>query len=419
MQPTISLAMIARDRAHELARVLGCMRGYVDEIVVVDAGGSEDNTREVARSFGARVVDFLPSDHPKAFYDDVQERFAPHGVPGPYTGRKALADFSAPRNVSFAACACDLILWLDSDDIVKNPEKIRNVVQVMVDKNLESVFFRYDYEHDGQGRCTTRQIRERIIRRADFQSGKVKWQLPIHEHLVGLKKGGLFEEVTVVHQSTVEDSSIVEKDGLHIYTAHRDKISFRNLKNLLVEKERLLAAGDEMPWRLAFYLGTEMRPVNPEAAIKHLVEYLGKSPWDEERSQARAFVAQIREMQLRNEEAWDLYAGAAMDFPSNPSPWFGLARIAFVRGQWGRVIDLTEKGLAQIGDGAIQKPALVLNPLEWEYRAHLPYSRALIEVGRTQDALASCEKGLLVEPGCKFLTEHRVMCLERLGRKAA
>jgi len=419
MRPTISLAMIARDRARELTRVLGCMREHVDEIVVVDAGGSEDDTCEVARSFGAKVVEFLSSEHPEAFYDDVPERFARHEIPGPYTGRKALADFSTPRNASFAACTQDLILWLDSDDIVKNPEKIRDVVQVMVDKDLESVFFRYDYEHDEQGRCITRQIRERIVRRADFQSGKVRWKFPIHEHLTGLSKGGLFEEVTIVHQSKVQDSSVVEKNGLHIYTAHRDKVSFRNLKNLIVEKERLEAAGENMPWRLAFYLGTEMRPIDPEAAIKHLFEYLGKSLWDEERSQARAFIAQIREMQLRNEEAWDLYAGAAMDFPSNPSPWFGMARVAFVRGQWDKVIELSEKGFAQVGDGVIKKPALVTNPLEWQYRAHLPYSRALIEIGRIEDALKSCEAGLSVEPECKFLAEHKAMCIERIENEKA
>ncbi|MGH9428103.1 MAG: hypothetical protein ACRD2L_17610, partial [Terriglobia bacterium] len=60
-----------------------------------------------------------------------------------------------------------------------------------------------------------------------------------------------------------------------------------------------------------------------------------------------------------------------------------------------------------------QKPSLVQNPLEWLYRAHLPYSRALLEVGRIDDALVSCEKGLKYEPHCPFLLEHKRMIAEQ------
>jgi tetratricopeptide (TPR) repeat protein len=416
-RPTISLAMIARDRAHCIGKALASVRPFVDEIVVVDAGGSEDATQDIAKSFGARVIEWLPNDHPESFYLDSPARFSKHGVPGPYTGRHALADFSAPRNASFAACTGDFIFWIDSDDVVKNPEKISWVIEKLTEQKAEAAFLHYEYDFDAAGNCTVRQIRERIIRRADFESGKFKWVFPIHENIAGLKKGILFEEVVIAHNSSAQDAVTVDAGNLKVQVPRRDIIHFRNAKNLLVEMEKLQAQGEEIPWRTEYYLGVEMRAVDPERAVEHFTKYLSKSQWDEERAQARYFTGQIREMQMRTEEAWNWFAGAALDFPGNPAPWFGLARIALVRGNWKEIIEFSEKGWEQVGDDIIRKPSLVLNPYEWSYRAHLPYSRALLEIGRFEDSLVSCEKGLAVEPNCRFLNEHKKICLEQLSKK--
>ena len=402
--------MIARDRGVELARALATVRDVVDEIVVVLAGRSSDDTEAVARSFGARIVEFYPETYPEAFYLDTEERFAKYDIPGPFSGRQALADFSAPRNLSFRECTGDYIFWIDSDDLVRGADKLRAVIAKMDDHKLPSVFFEYEYEKDEAGRCIVRQIRERIVRRADFLSGKIKWSMPIHEHIVGLEKGGLFPDLIIEHASPTTGGSVTEVKGLKIHTTHRNHVRWRNLKNLIVEKERLDAAGEEVPWRLSFYLGVEMRSVDPARAIEYLREYLPKAPWDEERAQARHYIGQIREMEQKNEEAWDAYAGAAVDFPGNPSPLFGLARLAFVKGEWNKVIELTEKGFSQInGETHVKKPSLIVNPLEWRYKAHLPYSRALFEVGRIEEASKSCEAGLKVEPDCPYLGEHRRM----------
>lgn len=413
MPPTISLAMIARDRARELSRCLKCVRPHVDEIVVVDAGGSEDDTVKVALEAGAKVIQFNPSTHPEAFYLDTEERFAPYKIPGPFTGRHALANFSAPRNLSFEHCTKDWILWLDSDDIVRTPEKIRWIVEKLEEKKLPMGFLAYEYDHDEQGRCILRQVRERFIKREEFARGNVKWIQPIHEHLSGLTKGLLFEETVVIHQSPIETKNLENVAGLNIQTHHRDRVRYRNVKNLLVEKERAEAAGEKLHWRMRYYLGTEMRTIDPDAAIEHLTSYIKETTWDEERAQARYYIGQIREMQMRHEEAWDFFAGAAFDFPTNPASWFGLARIALIRGEWDKIITYSEKGFAQVTDTIATKPSLVLNPLEWQYRAHLAYSRALIEIGRLDDAEASCKQGLKHQPGCQFLVEHLRMIEQR------
>lgn len=412
--PKISLAMIARNRGRQLHAALSSIAAFVDEIVVVLAGPSDDDTAEVARSFGARVIPFFPENHPEAFYVDEEACFSKWGIPGPYSGQQGLADFSAPRNLSFKECKGDYIFWIDSDDTVRHPEKLAGIVQQMEAENIESVFMQYEYEHDEQGNCTVRQVRERIIRRADFSMGKIVWHQPIHEHLRGMKKGGLFEDVVIVHHTETVDKSVNKSSNLSIEVLHRDQIKYRNLKCLAVESDRLEKLNQPLDWRLSFYLGVEMRTIDPDRAVKYLYDYLTKSGWDEERAQARYFIGQVREMQINNEEAWSHFAGATLEFPSNPSSWFGLARIAFIRGNWKAVIEYTEKGFAQVCEDIVRKPALTLNPLEWRYRAHLPYSRALIEMERYDDAEESCAKGLSVNPNCPYLLEHQRMLNEIL-----
>src|SRR5947209_6863660 len=51
----LSLCMIVRDEEEMLPRCLAAVAPAVDEIVVVDTG-SQDRTIEIARSFGARVL---------------------------------------------------------------------------------------------------------------------------------------------------------------------------------------------------------------------------------------------------------------------------------------------------------------------------------------------------------------------------
>ncbi len=94
---TLSLCMIVRDEEEMLPRCLAAVAPAVDEIVIVDTG-SQDRTIEIARSFGARVIE-----------------------------REWTGSFSEPRNVSFEAATGDWLLYLDADEVLvaQDVERLR------------------------------------------------------------------------------------------------------------------------------------------------------------------------------------------------------------------------------------------------------------------------------------------------------
>ncbi|HST56904.1 MAG TPA: glycosyltransferase [Solirubrobacteraceae bacterium] len=84
----LSLCMIVRDEQEMLPRCLAAVADAVDEIVIVDTG-STDDTIEIARSFGAHVIE-----------------------------REWTGSFADARNVSFDAASGDWLMYLDADEVL-------------------------------------------------------------------------------------------------------------------------------------------------------------------------------------------------------------------------------------------------------------------------------------------------------------
>ena len=84
---SVSLVIIARNEAGNLPRCLESVQGWVQEIIVV-INDCTDNTREIAESFHARVIE--------------------HTWEG----------YSAQKNFAYQQAQCEWILKLDADEVV-------------------------------------------------------------------------------------------------------------------------------------------------------------------------------------------------------------------------------------------------------------------------------------------------------------
>lgn len=93
--------MIVKNEEEWLSQCLESVKDLVSEIIVVDTG-STDKTKEIAKTFGAKVFDFVWTD-----------------------------DFAAARNFSISKATGSWILWLDADEKVakKDHDYIRKIVQ--------------------------------------------------------------------------------------------------------------------------------------------------------------------------------------------------------------------------------------------------------------------------------------------------
>ncbi|MBL1212497.1 MAG: glycosyltransferase [Ignavibacteriae bacterium] len=84
--PQLTLSMIVKNEEANLAECLNSVTGIADEIVIVDTG-SNDKTKSIAKSFGAKVYDF-----------------------------KWVNDFSKARNFALSKSTGNWILYLDADE---------------------------------------------------------------------------------------------------------------------------------------------------------------------------------------------------------------------------------------------------------------------------------------------------------------
>ncbi|SUT92763.1 glycosyltransferase family 2 protein [Actinobacillus lignieresii] len=107
--PTLSVAMIVKNEAQDLAKCLETVQGWVNEIIVLDSGSS-DETVQIAESFGAKV--YVNSD---------------------WQG------FGKQRRLAQQYVTSDYVLWLDADERV-TPELKQSILQA-VEKNEENTVY--------------------------------------------------------------------------------------------------------------------------------------------------------------------------------------------------------------------------------------------------------------------------------------
>jgi len=170
---TLGLAMIMKNEALNLARSLAPIAPLVDEMVVVDTG-SVDQSRDLARALGARVLEF-----------------------------QWVNDFSAARNFGLAQAKTDFVFWLDADNSL-SPEGLAEFRRHLR-PGAEMVLWATEVVTPQGDRLWQKRV---IPNRPD----QVRWEGRVHEQLVHPGHWpAVATEVEILHWGYAEPVSARQK----------------------------------------------------------------------------------------------------------------------------------------------------------------------------------------------------------------
>lgn len=241
-------------------------------------------------------------------------------------------DFSEQRNYSFNKIPkeYDYIYWQDADDILVGGDYLKSIAQLAKKSGHDVVFLSYWYGCSFTGKpgldtfkeVDIEHFRERLIR-----PGTITWKGMLHETPVpvdGQKNNYTKVEfdkkdrpIAVMHTASIEDA--------------KEKLE-RNKRILELQLEKEREEGEADP-RTLLYLMKIYAEVGDKKVLEKCLEmgeeYLKKSGWDEERSNACDLMAICLVKLNRNHEAIQMLHKAISEYPHQPLHYIRLALAYF------------------------------------------------------------------------------------------
>lgn len=329
------------DEAVLLDKCLKNLKGHVDKVFL-------DINVPKGQKHSQKVLDVA-----KKHKADVQKTW--------WTG-----DFVGARNANFARIPkeYDFILWVDSDDTIENPEKMKEVCAI-TPTNIDGIYIKYDYAHDEYDNVTVSHWVARIVRNNDsfaWKSSFTDSEVTVHETLNERRKVGkvMNEEFWIKHHADEE---------------RRDRSLARNISIL----EQMLTKGKANPDpRILYYLATHYVDANRLLEAKELLEwYLTLSGWAEERSQAYVYLGMIYDAMQDIDKARGCYMRAVAESPNDPNPYVELGELEMRDRLWQKAVYWLEMAVAK----KVDPMASVYRPMDSTYRAYKALSQAHANIG--------------------------------------
>jgi len=386
----LSLCMIVRDEQEMLPRCLDAVAGAIDEIVIVDTG-STDATIQIARSFGARIIEHE------------------------WTG-----SFAVARNVSFDAASGDWLMYLDADEVLLGEDA--GLLRSLTGRSWREAFYLSETSYTGDREDGTAVAHNAL--RVFRNRPEYRFEGRLHEQIAHRLPGYLPEriEATAVR---------VEHFGYLGVTRDAREKSRRNIELLRLQQAESLPSSF-----LHYNLGCEHAALGESAAA--LAEFerswkLFEAAGDRDSHKfAPALLSRLVKALRLCDRPQDALVRAEQGlelFPGFTDLVLEQARAAIALEQPERAIELCECCIemgeaprsytATVGSGSFLprlhlaelrraqgQIELAIEQLEYCLRVHpqfiasvLPYASALLATGMAPEAVVGELERLVADPG--------------------
>jgi len=337
----LALTMIVKSSDDEMVLLQNCLESihkHVDGIFIT-FNGQEDKPTKNTTGRMAKVV-------------------KKYGAVVDYT--KWTGSFAQMRlhNLAQVPKSFDWILWLDTDDTVDKPEKIKDLL-AKADK-LDGIMATYDYASDGFGNVTTEHINCRIFK----NNGVIMWP-----------------EASSLHETPTETRRAQRAYTTDFKVVHHSDDSRMNratLRNITIMEEMLEHEGDTPDPRTLYYLGTAYIDAGDiERATELLELYITMSGWDEEVAQAHVWLGRMKRDQGDILSAHSHFLEALWQNPKEISAQVELGATEMELKHWSKAIVWLEQAV-------VMKPsptAIVTNPMERTYKAYMLLAQCHLQMG--------------------------------------
>jgi len=363
--------MIVKNEERFLAQCLESAKDAVDEIVVVDTG-STDRTMEIAKSYGAAVIERLWRD-----------------------------DFAWARNQALEAATKRWILILDADEELM-PESKPALAQLKgVPAEHTALWARiYNKADDYRGTGAMSHALVRVFPNAE----EIRYSGLIHEFpTIGGDRNGLRavnSPVGIVHHGYVKE------------IVHQREKGARNLAIVRAAAEK--DPHEPFHW---FNLGTTAFLVDDFETARDALERMHEMVGNEKRGfmpNGLAVLAETYCDKLGEPEKGEAVARDALEIsPHYANAHFQLGKALVAQ---GRFDEAREAYLAAIDDGNYATQQFVIDDQVYIWKAHSEMGSSYVLQKDDERAVEWFEKGLKNSPNAEPLHINRARALERLER---
>lgn len=288
-------------------------------------------------------------------------------------------DFAAARNYNFSKVTkdYDYILWLDSDDIVQNPEKIRPTIEE--NKDVDAFAFWYYYAFDKHNNPTVVHKKTQIVRNDKC----VEWVGKLHEDFKENRgiNAKFIEGIQRIHLTTDEHFASAQK------------------RNVEISKEE--AKLNPQDPKVYFNLGNSLLGAsNPKEAKVAYSKFLKESQSDEEKYIVHQNLSAVEKYLGNRDKAIEHLQIAIGIYPDLPDAYNQLGYLYFEY----ELFDQAERYLLI---GLVMKPKyhrmIVYNPRDYDYNPMLALAKTYFNKSRPDYALPLLKGCLQIYPKDKII----------------